>query len=187
MRWYENILNNDYFFWSIISCSVDYLITLIESPSPSVDSTFQSRHWHFFQMTFYSFQLRMVEDFNTFNSTQHSGHWSFWADGHLNWSCFGVSRFNLKITVVNFRSFCVIYFFWRHVIHPRSFLWISLIAVFLFQSLLVFGLLYLSISLNLNPWLLLIIILPTDTQFMILTIFHNGSLRRWQIISTFII
>ena len=141
----------------------------------------------FFQMTFYSFQLRMVEDFNTLNSTQHSGHWSFWADGHFNWPCFGVSRFNLKITVVNFRSFCVIYFFWRHVIHPRSFLWINLIAVFLFQSLLVFGFLYLSISLNLNPWLLLIIIFLTDTQFMILTIFHNGSLRRWQIISTFII
>ena len=141
----------------------------------------------FFLIDFLFISKANGRGFKTLNSTQHSGHWSFWADGYFNWSCFGVSRFNLKITLVNFRSFCVIYFFWRHVIHPRSFLWISLIVVFLFQSLLVFGLLYLSISLNLNPWLLLIIILPTDTQFMILTIFHNGSLRRWQIISTFII
>ena len=31
MRWYENIFNYDYRFWSVINCSVDYLITLIES------------------------------------------------------------------------------------------------------------------------------------------------------------
>ena len=143
-------------------------------------------------LTFFSIDFLFISTANGWGFQHPQLHpifWSldFWADEQFNRPCFGFSRFNLKITLVNFRSLCVIYFFWRHVIHPRSFLWINLIAVFLFQSLLVFGLLYLSISLNLNPWLLLIIILLTDTQFMILTIFHNGSLRRWQIISTFII